>query len=199
MWLKQIKFEGIRNLEAAELSFDRTANYFIGDNGAGKTSLLEAIHLLAVGRSFRTNQDQEILKISAPYWKITGIASDEEQSADLSKTETVISAEIRFVNNTKTTFLQGIKQDKLSSYLGWLPVVTMLLTDIELISGPPQIRRNFVDLAISKINKNYLKNLINYRHILIQRNKLLQENAEDDLYEAWEADLAKYGSLIFQD
>ncbi|MEO0084952.1 MAG: AAA family ATPase, partial [candidate division WOR-3 bacterium] len=54
MWLKQIRLEGIRNLAPLELSFDPVANYFVGDNGAGKTSLLEAIHLLAVGRSFRT-------------------------------------------------------------------------------------------------------------------------------------------------
>lgn len=195
MWLKQIRLEGIRNLVSLELSFDKVANYFVGDNGAGKTSLLEAIHLLAVGRSFRTSREQEVLKISAPYWKITGSVVDQDTQGG----EIVTTGEIRFVDNTKTTFLHGIKQEKLSSYLGWLPVVTILLADIELISGAPQIRRNFIDLAISKINKNYLKNLINYRHILIQRNKLLQENADDNLYEAWETDLAKYGGLIFQD
>ncbi|MEO0077225.1 MAG: AAA family ATPase, partial [candidate division WOR-3 bacterium] len=77
MWLKQIRLEGIRNLAPLELSFDPVANYFVGDNGAGKTSLLEAIHLLAVGRSFRTSREQEVLKISAPYWKITGSVVDQ--------------------------------------------------------------------------------------------------------------------------
>jgi DNA replication and repair protein RecF len=190
MRLEKIKIEGVRNLVNVEIMFDPAVNYLAGNNGAGKTSVLEAIHFLAVGRSFRTNRDNEILKFNAPYLKISGLARDNDD---------VFEAEIRLAEGIKTVFLQKQKQDKLSSYLGWLPVVTILLADIDLVSGPPDRRRNFIDLAIAKINKNYLKNLIEYRAILLQRNKLLQEKAEIAHYEVWETELSKYGYEVIKE
>ncbi len=219
MWLEKIQIEGVRNLEDTELVFDKNVNYIFGNNGAGKTSILEAIHFLAVGRSFRTNRDNEIIKFNAPFLKISGLAydtTDERQPLNTQRTQNkkfisvnsvpsvvkdteISEGEIRLDNGTKTAFLQHQKQEKLSSYLGWLPVVTILLSDIELVSGAPQRRRNFIDLAISKISKNYLRNLIEYRQVLLQRNKLLQEKAEQALYEVWEMALVKYGSEIYQE
>jgi DNA replication and repair protein RecF len=190
MWLEKIHLEGVRNLVDTELEFDPHVNYLIGNNGAGKTSILEAIHFLAVGRSFRTNRDSELVKFNAPYLKISGISQNDNETYD---------AEIRLAEGIKSAFLQKQKQDKLSSYLGWLAVVTILLADIDLVSGPPDRRRNFIDLAIAKVNKTYLRNLIEYRAVLLQRNKLLQEKAEDTLYEVWELALAKYGSEIYQE
>ncbi|MCX8015156.1 MAG: AAA family ATPase, partial [candidate division WOR-3 bacterium] len=127
MKLIKISLEGVRNLEDTELDFAPQVNYIFGDNGAGKTSLLEAIHFLAVGRSFRTNRDLDIVKFNAPFLKISGVAIDNNDR---------IEAEIRFFENTKITYLQHHKQDKLSSYLGWLPIVTILLSDIDLVNGP---------------------------------------------------------------
>ncbi|MCX7784840.1 MAG: DNA replication and repair protein RecF [candidate division WOR-3 bacterium] len=197
MYLEQIRFEGIRNLKDAELVFSPYANYLFGANGAGKTSLLESIHYLAVGRSFRTYRDSEILKFNAEYFKIFGLArlSPEDPQFDSSAT---FSAEIRFSPQGKVAYRQNHKQDKLSSYLGWLPVVTILLSDIDLVAGSPHLRRNFLDLAISKVNKSYLQHLIEYRRVLAQRNKLLQEQANSLHYEVWESALAKYADLILK-
>ncbi|MEO0092231.1 MAG: DNA replication and repair protein RecF [candidate division WOR-3 bacterium] len=197
MWLEKIRFEGIRNLKDAEIVFSPYANCLFGANGAGKTSILESIHYLAVARSFRTYHDSEILKFNAEYFKITGLArlSPNDPQFDPS---TTFSAEIRYSAQGKIAYRQNQKQDKLSSYLGWLPVVTILLSDIDLVAGSPHIRRNFLDLAISKVNKNYLQNLIEYRRILAQRNKLLQEKASSIHYEVWESALAKYADLILQ-
>jgi DNA replication and repair protein RecF len=191
MWLEKLKFEGVRNLQDEEIVFDKDVNFIFGNNGAGKTSILEAIHFLAVGRSFRTNRDNEIVKFNAPYLKISGLARNNQDE--------VFDAEIRLDAGTKSVYLQKQKQDKLSSYLGWLPVVTILLSDIDLVSGAPQRRRNFIDLAIAKINKNYLRNLIEYRQVLMQRNKLLQEKADDASYEVWETALVKYGIEIYKE
>jgi DNA replication and repair protein RecF len=191
MQLHNIRIEGVRNLADGEINFDTHVNYLFGDNGAGKTSILEAIHFLAVGRSFRTNRDNEILKYDAPYLKISAKVNDNNEETE---------AEIRLADGVKTAFLNQQKQDKLSSYLGWLPVVTILLADIDLVSGPPDRRRNFIDLAISKINKFYLRNLIEYRAVLMQRNKLLQGTqnvVEEAHYEAWESAIAKYGNEIY--
>jgi DNA replication and repair protein RecF len=204
--LDKIYIEGVRNLADTEIIFDRDVNYVFGNNGAGKTSILEAIHYLAVGRSFRTNRDSEIVKFNAPFLKIIGTAFDDDKSG-----ENKLEAEIRLLDGNKTAFLQKQKQDKLSSYLGWLPVVTILLADIDLVSGPPDRRRNFIDLAIAKTNKAYLRNLIEYRQVLLQRNKLLlaaqapysnrqgsdeQEKQDTTHFEVWEEQLAKLGSEI---
>jgi DNA replication and repair protein RecF len=191
MWLEKISVHGVRNLEDTEITFHPQVNYLYGKNGAGKTSILEAIYFLAVGRSFRTNRDNEIISFNAPFLKINGTAHND--SSELNQSE------IRLENNIKTVFLESQKQEKLSSYLGWLPIVTILLSDIDLVSGTPQRRRSFIDLAISKISKNYLKNLIEYRQVLMQRNKLLQEKTDDAHYEVWETSLVKYGIEIYQE
>ncbi|MBS4016358.1 MAG: DNA replication and repair protein RecF [Candidatus Latescibacteria bacterium] len=208
MRLEQIQIEGVRNLADTEIHFDSNVNYIFGNNGAGKTSILEAIHYLAIGRSFRTSRDAEIVRFNAPFLKITGVAyplqlSQSEANDKVTGAEK-IEAEIRYFNGVKTAYLQKQKQDKLSAYLGWLPVVTILLSDIELVSGPPDRRRNFVDLAIAKTNKTYLKNLIEYRSVLLQRNKLLMGHAtnspaQEEYYEVWEESLAKLGSEIINE
>ncbi len=190
MWLEKIKVEGVRNLADTEISFDPSVNYLIGNNGAGKTSILEAIHFLAVGRSFRTNHDREILKFDTPYLKISGNAHNNSENYE---------AEIRYMDGIKTVFLQKKQQDKLSTYLGWLPVVTILLSDIDLVNGPPDRRRNFIDLTIAQISKSYLKNLIEYRKILLQRNKLLQQKADNTQYDVWESELVKNGIEVMKE
>ncbi len=197
MWLEKIRFEGIRNLKDGEIVFSPYANYLFGANGAGKTSILEAIHYLAVARSFRTYRDSEILKFNAEYFKISGIARFGSQDSQFDPSAS-LSAEIRFSIQGKEAYRENQKQDKLSSYLGWLPVVTILLSDIDLVAGSPHIRRNFLDLAISKVNKTYLQYLIEYRRILVQRNKLLQEKSSAMHYEVWEIALAKYSDLILK-
>ncbi len=189
MQLEKIQMQGVRNLIDSALNFHPQVNFIFGNNGAGKTSILEAIHYLAVGRSFRTSRDAEIVKFNAPYLKITGTAHNEPNG-------NITEAEIRYFDGSKIAYLQKQKQEKLSTYLGWLPVVTILLSDIELVSGPPDRRRNYIDLAIAKTNRYYLKNLIEYRQVLLQRNKLLSEKAEPAYYEVWEESLAKLGSEI---
>lgn len=193
MRLEKIRLSGVRNLIDTELQFHPQVNFICGNNGAGKTSILEAIHYLAVGRSFRTSRDSEILKFNAPYLKIDGTAREDNSEVGS------IEAEIRYCEGIKTAYLHKQKQEKLSAYLGWLPVVTILLADIELVNGSSDRRRNFIDLAIAKTDKRYLKNLIQYRQVLMQRNKLLCEKAEPIQHEIWEEQLAELGSEIISE
>ena len=136
--LVSICLRGFRNLEPTSVDFAEGSNYLFGPNGAGKTNLLEAIHYLAIGRSFRRCPDAELLG----FGKDVLIVSGTDESGE--------TAEIRFDGREKRVLRNSIPIDKLSEYFGWLPVVVLLLEDIELVKGAPGIRRNFLDVAIAK-------------------------------------------------
>jgi len=136
--LASICLRGFRNLEPTSVDLAEGSNYLFGPNGAGKTNLLEAIHYLAIGRSFRRCPDAELLG----FGKDVLVVSGTDESGD--------TAEIRFDGREKRILRKDIPVEKLSEYFGWLPVVVLLLEDIELVRGAPGIRRNFLDVAIAK-------------------------------------------------
>gem|GEM_PF-104786 len=136
--LASIGLRGFRNLEPTSVDFAEGSNYLFGPNGAGKTNLLEAIHYLAIGRSFRRCPDAELLGFGKEVLVVTGT----DESGD--------TAEIRFDGREKRILRNDIPVEKLSEYFGWLPVVVLLLEDIELVRGAPGISRNFLDVAIAK-------------------------------------------------
>ena len=136
--LASISLRGFRNLEPTSVDFAEGSNYLFGPNGAGKTNLLEAIHYLAIGRSFRRCPDTDMLGFGKDVLAVAGT----DESGD--------TAEIRFDGREKRILRNNIPIEKLSEYFGWLPVVVLLLEDIELVKGAPGIRRNFLDVAIAK-------------------------------------------------
>jgi DNA replication and repair protein RecF len=136
--LASIGLRGFRNLDPTSIEFDRGANYVFGPNGAGKTNLLEAIHYLAVGRSFRRCPDTEQLGFGKDVFVVSGTDESDER------------AEIRFDGREKRILRNDIPVERLSEYFGWLPVVVLLLEDIELVRGAPAIRRSFLDMAVAK-------------------------------------------------
>ncbi|MCS7258636.1 MAG: DNA replication and repair protein RecF [candidate division WOR-3 bacterium] len=190
MVLKHLAFEGFRNLVDSEVDFHPEINLIVGENASGKTSLLEAIYYLAVGRSFRTHRDNELKKFGAPHLKVRGEAEGPQGYT---------TAQIVFYEGTKLLSLADRKILRLSDYLGWCPVITILLEDIELIRGAPNTRRDFINLAIAQLNRNYLKDLIEYRKALQERNKLLNEKVDESYYEVWEKILAQIACRIIEE
>jgi recombinational DNA repair ATPase RecF len=140
--LTSLSLRGFRNLETVSLEFEPGQNYVFGPNGAGKTNLLEAIHYLAIGRSFRRCPDAELLGFGKDVLIVSG--TDESGA----------TAEIRFDGREKRILRNNIPVDKLSEYLGWLPVVVLLLDDIELVRGAPGFRRGFMDMAVAKAGRS---------------------------------------------
>jgi recombinational DNA repair ATPase RecF len=136
--LASISLRGFRNLEPTSVDLAEGSNYVFGPNGAGKTNLLEAIHYLAIGRSFRRCPDADLLGFGQNVLVVSGRDESGER------------AEIRFDGREKRILRNDIPVEKLSEYFGWLPVVVLLLEDIELVKGAPGIRRSFLDMAISK-------------------------------------------------
>ena len=182
--------KGFRNLADQSLEFDPRANYLFGPNAAGKTSLLEAIHFLAIGRSLRSVQERDVIRFGAELYDLAGEAGLDD---GLKR-----QAGIRSNVQEKRLYLDGVEVDKLSTYLGWLPVVTLLLDDIRIVRGSPGERRAFLDLALSKVSRPYLVSLGEYRRVLLHRNRLLTQRADDALYRTWEEQLAQAGGTIYE-
>lgn len=177
---------GFRNLRRVELELDAGANFLFGPNGAGKTSFLEAIHYLAIGRSFRRCPDSEMLGFGEPVLVVAGSAGNGEE------------AEIRFDGREKRLCLNRTGVERLSDYLGWLPVVVLLLDDIELVRGGPAARRGYLDMAIAKGRRDYIGVAGDYRRAVAQYNRLLEQRAGEVLCRPWEEELVRTGVEVYR-
>lgn len=166
MFIKELELHDFRNYEQVNLTFDNKVNVIIGENAQGKTNLLEAIYLLAFTKSYRTNNDRELIKWEADFAKI---------KAKLHKKEQDIPLELIFHKNGKKARINHIEQQKLSEFIGALNVVMFAPEDLSLVKGSPQIRRRFIDMELGQIEPLYLFHLGEYQKILRQRNSHLKQ------------------------
>jgi DNA replication and repair protein RecF len=189
MTLKIINFQGFRNLLDARLEFAEDFNFIIGENGAGKTNLLEAIFYVGVASSFRAREERSLIAFDSQYLKIEAEASGKK-------------AFIYLDQDKKRLMFQGNEVTRLSDFVGWLDVTMLSIDDIWLIRGGPARRRYFLDWTIAKCQPVYLSNLQEYRKILRQRNRLLQssqDNGNSELWEILDGQLVNYGNKIYEE
>lgn len=167
--IKSINLTNFRNHDNLKLEFNKNFIYINGSNGSGKTSVLEAINYIATTKSHRTNNDIEVIRRGEKFSKVLLITDKERFEMIISE-----KGKIAKVNNKEVR--------KLSDYINKLKVVFFAPEDLNLIKGAPGVRRNFLNLELSKINKSYLTNLSRYNDVLKQRNALLKNiNLKDDL------------------
>jgi DNA replication and repair protein RecF len=189
MWLAEISIFGFRNLAEQAVEFDPEANLVFGPNGSGKTNLLEAVVVLASGRSFRTIQDDQMLGFDAPRFRIFGRARSSKDKE--------WSARVYFSPaERKHYFLDRREVSKRSLFAGWLPVSVFLLDDRRLVAGAPAQRRAFLDDAIAKVSRTYRFLLVEFRRLLLQRNALLRRDGGDEELSLWERRLAESAGEI---
>ncbi len=143
-------------------------NIFYGRNGAGKTNLLEAIHYAALTKSFLNAADSECLKFGATHFEIDAVWQNDRGVE--------ASVRVYFSNEEgKTVFVNRSPLESFSRIVGEFPCVSLSPFDIALVQGAPQERRRFLDSSIAQTNKAYLEDLLAYRRLLSQRNRLLSE------------------------
>lgn len=160
--IKSITLQNTRCFNQKKFVFEKLQTYMFGDNGVGKTTILEAIHMIATTKSHRTNQDKEIIQEGKPFSKIT-------LETNQNTFEMVIT------DKGKRVWLNGVEKRKLSQFIGHLNIVLFAPEDIELIKGSPTYRRQFLDIAMTQIDPGYLDVLTKYKKILKQRNALLKK------------------------
>jgi len=191
MHIKKIKLNNFRNYNEQEINLNKNINIFYGDNGEGKTNIIEAIFLCSIGKSFRTSKDKELIKFEK-----------ESASIYLEYERKDRDGKIKIdINDKKDIFINGIKIKKLSELLGKINVVIFSPDDIQILKEGPHKRRRFLDIMISQLRPSYLYNLNMYNKTLEQRNNYLKqikiENKNQEMLEIWDEKLAEYGEKIF--
>jgi DNA replication and repair protein RecF len=193
MILKRISILNYKNLEQVELDFSPKMNCFIGQNGMGKTNLLDAVYYLSFCKSATNPIDSQNMMHHQDFFVIQGFY--ETESGDI---EEIYCGMKR---RQKKLFKRNKKEyTRLSDHIGFIPLVMVSPSDSELISGGSEERRRFMDVVISQYDKEYLEALIRYNKALQQRNTLLknEQGFDEELIEVWEEMMAASGEVVYR-
>lgn len=191
--LKHLTLENFRNYQKFSLDFSKTT-ILIGPNGIGKTNILEAIYLLATGRSWRTWRDIETIAWTSDWAKITGTAKDKlTLEMFLQKGSSFESPQSKIVK------IAGARK-KLTDLLGKMTVVLFSSESINVIDGSPVLRRRMIDILICQIDHRYTVSLLELAKVIRGRNKLLYfikiGRSQEKELAFWDEKLVDLGSLI---
>ena len=193
MLLSHIVLRNFRNYIDCEVNFPKPVNLIIGGNAQGKTSLLEAIYFLCTAESHRATRDGELIRHNEAGFYLKGTL--ENSSADVMSLEATKRARGEFKLKKN-----GVLQTKRSEWIGQFNAVLFSPESLILVKGGPSERRRFLDLLISQIDNNYLKNLQQYRFVLKQRNELLKQIrmalANTVQLDVWDKLLIAHGTAI---
>lgn len=193
MILKRLSILNYKNIEQADLDFSPKVNCFIGQNGMGKTNLLDAIYYLSFCKSSNNPIDSQVMRHDSEFFVVQGLYETEQGDEE--------DIYCGMKRRQKKTFKRNKKAyQRFSEHVGFIPLVMVSPSDSELILGGSEERRRFMDVAISQHDKEYLAELINYDKALQQRNALLKQEEEPnaELLTLWEEMMAHSGSLIYQ-
>ncbi len=193
MFLERIYLKNFKNYDEIELDFTENVVVFTGNNGAGKTNLLDAIHCLCLCKSYFNPIDYQSILFDQPFYELKGFfKKDEKKETVYCKVET---------NKPKIFKKNKKKYIRLSDHIGLFPVVMIAPVDLNLIMDHSDERRKFIDNVIAQYDKSYLIDLLNYSRILSQRNALLKKFAEsrsfdDSLLETLNEQLIPLGERL---
>ena len=169
MWLKNITLLNFKNYADADVRFSKTVNAFVGNNGGGKTNLLDAIHYLCLCKGYFNPIDSQQIKTGEDLFLIQGDFDRQE------KNEKITCGVKR---NQKKQFKRNKKEyDKLADHIGFFPVVMISPYDVNIIMEGSEERRRFMDNVISQTDAHYLDELMLYNSHLLNRNALLKQIA----------------------
>ena len=193
MKLNTIKLTNFRNYEHLELKFNNHLNIIYGNNGEGKTNLVEAIYVLSITKSFRTNDDKMLIKSGEVSTKIEGEVEDNSKNIY----QVILNKEGKKVKINNNII------SKVSDYITNINVILLEPDEQIIFNSSPQVRRKLINIEISKIEKEYIIYLNNYNKILKQRNFYLRDlyingNASKEYLDILTKKLVEYGFKIFE-
>lgn len=195
MILKSLSLLNYKNFDSKVFTFNNKINCIVGNNGIGKTNILDAIYHLSFGKSYFNPVATQNIKHDADYFVVNGDYIKQDKSEKI-----VVSLKR---GQKKIIKRNGKVYEKFSEHIGFLPLVIISPADRDLIIEGSDTRRKFIDSVISQSDKTYLADLINYNKILSQRNALLKYFAlnhtfNKDTLEIYNNQLNDYGTKIFK-
>ena len=197
MLLADLEATNFRNL-TGKIAWGPQLNILYGNNGQGKTNWLEAIHVLARTKSFRTQRLQETIRFGEEIAIVRGVVNaGVELKRDL---------QVTVQGSTKSIFVNQ-KREAVARYLSQLQVFSFTAADLEVVRGMPEARRRFLDRGITSITPAYLQTVADYNRVIKQKNRLLQTALEselslnriEDLISPWNEQLVKHAVMMHRE
>ncbi|MCF8460347.1 MAG: DNA replication and repair protein RecF [Flavobacteriales bacterium] len=195
MYLKQLSLVNFKNISGTDMELGKKFNCFVGNNGSGKTTVLDAVHYLSMCKSFLNSIDSQNIKREQPFMVVSGTF---DKDAEEEKVHCALK------RDGKKQFKRNKKDyARLIDHVGLFPSVIIAPTDADIINGGSDLRRKFLDGVISQLDREYLENLIQYNKALLQRNALLKYFRENRTFQAeslemWDVQLSQRGQLIHE-
>lgn len=191
MEIKSVTLKNFRNYSDQKVIFNSGLNVLEGKNAQGKTNLVEAIFLCAIGKSPRVNRDKDLILWNENFSKVT---IDYVKNSGNKKIELYL-----FSNQNKAIKINGVPIKKMGELMGEFNAIYFSPDELKLVKESPDERRRFMDIDLSQFNKNYFYALNKYNKILMQRNKLLKSYNNENIKETlsiWNEQLSEQGAFI---
>ncbi len=195
MYAKRASVKNFRNIKEATVDFSPGVNVLVGENAQGKTNLLEAIFYASVGRSFRAANASEMISFGEKSAEISVNYKRDERERDDNITIKL------FTDKKKTVEKNNLRVERMSEIVGSFRAVLFCPEHLSLIKAGPSERRNYLDIAISRISPSYIRSLQRYSYFLKQRNALIKtayanRAAFDATVELWSEKMAEEAAVI---
>jgi DNA replication and repair protein RecF len=196
MHLKKLTLTNFKNYELGALEFSTKINCFVGNNGVGKTNILDAIHYLSLTKSFFNSIDSISIRHGEDYFIVQGTFDRDGEE------DNIYCAFQK--QKQKLLKRNGKEYQKLSDHVGRYPVVMISPADSALVTEGSEDRRKFLNKIVSQYNTEYLDSVLRYGKALQQRNKLLKDfkssgGFDNDMLSVWDSPLVRYGNYIFSE
>lgn len=196
MYLRHLKLLNFKNYEETELEFSEKINCFVGNNGSGKTNILDAIYYLSFTKSYFNSIDSQNIRHGEEQMAIHGSYVRSEKKTE--NLHCIVQA-----GQSKKFSFNKTEYQRLADHIGLFPLVMVSPYDRDLINDGSEVRRKYIDSVISQFDKAYLDHLLDYNKALAQRNILLKQFAEQRFFdssmlEIWDEALIPHGKFIYE-
>ena len=201
MYIERLQLSNFKNYTDLDVHFSNNVNCLVGNNGVGKTNLLDALYYLSFCKSYFNSIDSQNIRAGADFFAIHGTYLADDGAAPTGDSIAVSctlqrgqSKKMRYNKKTYSTFAE---------HIGRLPLVIVTPSDQSLILGGSDVRRKFIDGIISQVDRSYLQSLMAYQKALDQRNRLLKQFYENRFFEeesisVWDEQLVRFGTPIVE-
>ena len=191
MYLKRLSLINFKNIGQEEFPLTPGINCFVGDNGAGKTNFIDAIHYLSMCKSAFSMTDTQSVRHGEEFFLLEG--SYERSDG---RGEQIVCSFAR--RGGKTLKRNGKEYDRLSDHVGLVPVVIVSPADTALVSDAADERRRYLNGCISQLDRGYLSAVMRYNAVLSERNRYLKVGSDEDMLSIYDRQLAEHGQAIYE-
>ena len=189
MYLEKISLLNFKNITQEELAFCPGINCLVGDNGAGKTNVMDAVYYLSMCKSSLQMTDGQSIRHGADFFLVEG-----RYSSDAGRREQVVCSFSR--KGGKVLKRNGKEYDRLADHVGLIPAVIVSPADSALISDAADERRRYLNAFISQLDRAYLTALMRYNAVLAERNRLLKMQPDETMLAIYDRQLVEHGNRI---